>query len=247
VFQYVGYALSRNNSQQEQSSAERQVREQLAQVFSSYLDILSDNYPSVAREDLNKLGSIALPEAKIVERWRYKMTNILFMLIQLDMSTVKSIVANSNDIDEGIKSFIQKNGDEIFDNLAKEKRQMEMAKLKNLELSPLESVRKAGCMACHKIEGKLIGPAFSWMSFKYKNNKEQGKKEIIDQISNGGHGEWTRYTGGIFMPPSFKKLTEAQLNELADYILSIGPVSAFYGTHEKIKRSNADDEGYIEH
>jgi len=88
-----------------------------------------------------------------------------------------------------------------------------------------EFTKKAGCAMCHKIDGKLIGPAFAWVADKYKDDKEAGKKIIVDRIANGSSGQWIIYTGGIIMPPYRAQTTEAQRNELADYILELDPVA----------------------
>jgi cytochrome c len=87
-----------------------------------------------------------------------------------------------------------------------------------------EVARKAACTTCHKIEKKLIGPAFAWIAYKYKDDKEAGKQAIIDQIINGGQGKWIKYTGMIIMPPYGQTTTESQRNELADFILGLEPV-----------------------
>lgn len=92
--------------------------------------------------------------------------------------------------------------------------------------SPMpEIARKAGCLACHGIDGKIIGPAFTWVADKYKENRETGKKVIVDRIANGSKGQWIRQTGMIIMPPYASQTTEAQRNELADFILSLDPVA----------------------
>ena len=88
-----------------------------------------------------------------------------------------------------------------------------------------EVARKAACTTCHKIEKKLIGPAWAWIADKYRNDREAGKKAIIEQIINGSQGKWTRYTGAIIMPPYGSTTTEAQREELADFILNLEPVA----------------------
>ncbi len=85
--------------------------------------------------------------------------------------------------------------------------------------------RKASCTNCHKIEKKLIGPAFVWVADKYKDDKEAGRKAIIDQIINGGQGKWTKYTKGAVMPSYGSTTTEAQRDELADFILGLEPIA----------------------
>lgn len=88
-----------------------------------------------------------------------------------------------------------------------------------------EVATKAACITCHAIDRKVIGPAWDWVAYKYKDDKATGKKEIMDQIANGGKGRWTKYTGGIVMPPMKAQTTEAQREELADFILGLDPVA----------------------
>lgn len=95
-----------------------------------------------------------------------------------------------------------------------------------LSAAPMPEVaRKAACTTCHKVEKKLIGPAFAWVAYKYREDKEAGKKAIINQIINGGKGKWIRYTGMIIMPPYGQTTNEAQRNELADFIMNLEPVA----------------------
>lgn len=88
-----------------------------------------------------------------------------------------------------------------------------------------EVARQSGCLACHGIERKIIGPAFAWVADKYQGDKAAGKQAIIDKIVNGSSGQWIRYTGRIIMPPYGAQTTEAQRNELADFILSLDPIA----------------------
>lgn len=87
------------------------------------------------------------------------------------------------------------------------------------------SATKGACITCHAIDRKVIGPAWSWVAYKYKDDKETGKMEIMDQIANGGKGRWTKYTGGIIMPPMKAQTTEEERAELADFILNLDPVA----------------------
>lgn len=87
----------------------------------------------------------------------------------------------------------------------------------------LEFVKKAGCLICHDIDRKIVGPAFVWIAYKYKDDKETGKKTIVDRIAHGASGQWIRETGGVIMPPFGDRTTEAQREELADFILGLEP------------------------
>jgi cytochrome c len=88
-----------------------------------------------------------------------------------------------------------------------------------------ETAKKAGCTACHAVDKKVVGPAWAWVADKYKGDKTKGKEAILHQIVNGGKGLWTKYTGGVPMPPYGPRTTEAQRNELADFILSPQPMT----------------------
>ena len=88
-----------------------------------------------------------------------------------------------------------------------------------------DAAKKGGCLACHAIDKKVVGPAWAWVADKYKGDKAKGKAAIIHQIVNGGKGLWTKYTGGVPMPPYGPRTTEEQRNELADFILDLTPMA----------------------
>ncbi|MEO8164014.1 MAG: c-type cytochrome [Betaproteobacteria bacterium] len=70
------------------------------------------------------------------------------------------------------------------------------------------------CMACHAIDKKLVGPAYTEVAKKYKGNKE-AEAMLIKKVINGGGGVW----GTIPMPPNPVKEDEAKL--LVDWILAL--------------------------
>ena len=70
------------------------------------------------------------------------------------------------------------------------------------------------CLACHAIDKKLVGPAFTEVSKKYKGNKD-AEANLIKKVINGGGGVW----GTIPMPPNPVKEDEAKL--LVDWVLSL--------------------------
>jgi cytochrome c len=223
LFQAVSSAPLVGDAELQNAIAEKRARKKLNRVFSAYTDSLSNDYRAPGHQHTNKgqfndLGKVVLPEAKIVARWRDKRTGLLFFHIQIDLTAVKKIVANNQGIDPAIQSYLEKNGEDIFDRLLKGQYQKATK-----EPQPLETARQKGCLACHKIEGKLIGPAFSWIAYKYKDDKKNGKNAIVDSIINGSKNKWVM-SWGIPMPP-VKKITEAQCIELADYILSLDPIA----------------------
>ena len=70
------------------------------------------------------------------------------------------------------------------------------------------------CMACHAIDKKLVGPAYTEISKKYKGSKD-AEANLIKKVINGGGGVW----GTIPMPPNPVKEDEAKL--LVGWILSM--------------------------
>lgn len=73
---------------------------------------------------------------------------------------------------------------------------------------------KMGCLNCHQIDNKILGPAFKDVAKKYAG-KADGLAKVTHQITNGGMGQW----GPIPMPP-FKQLSSSEVNTLAEWVLS---------------------------
>lgn len=74
---------------------------------------------------------------------------------------------------------------------------------------------KYGCLSCHKVEVKVVGPAFKDVAAKYHNDPAALDK-IAQQIHNGGSGKW----GSAVMPPYKTIVSDAQVEMLGRWILS---------------------------
>ena len=70
-----------------------------------------------------------------------------------------------------------------------------------------------GCMACHAIDQKVVGPGFAEVAARYKG--KDGAAAVAAHIRQGGAGKW----GPVPMPP-FSQLSEADAAALANYVLS---------------------------
>jgi cytochrome c551/c552 len=73
-----------------------------------------------------------------------------------------------------------------------------------------------GCLSCHGVNVKIVGPAFHDIAVKYRNDPTAFAK-ISTQIHNGGAGKW----GSVLMPP-FPAVTDAQTKMLAEWIMAQG-------------------------
>jgi sulfite dehydrogenase len=71
-----------------------------------------------------------------------------------------------------------------------------------------------GCLSCHNVNMKIVGPAYKEIAAKYRGDGSALAK-ISEQIHKGGSGKW----GPVLMPP-FPGVTEAETKALADWILS---------------------------
>lgn len=77
--------------------------------------------------------------------------------------------------------------------------------------------KKNGCVACHAIDKKVVGPAWMDVAKKYKGDAGAEAK-LIAKVSKGGSGVW----GSASMPPidpSGKK--QETIKELVHFILTL--------------------------
>ena len=72
---------------------------------------------------------------------------------------------------------------------------------------------KHGCLGCHAVAAKLVGPAYRDVASKYAGDANAAAA-VAQSIRNGGSGKW----GEIPMPPQ-TQVTEAEAKKLARWIL----------------------------
>ena len=72
---------------------------------------------------------------------------------------------------------------------------------------------KHGCLGCHAVATKLVGPAYRDVAAKYAGDAT-ANKALAQSIRNGGAGKW----GEMPMPPQ-KQVSEADAKKLARWIL----------------------------
>ena len=85
-----------------------------------------------------------------------------------------------------------------------------------------ELVNKYGCMACHAIAGKKSAPGLAGIANKNIHLKgDNAKSVIINSIKNGSKGKYRRFASSAM--PSYKQLSDKEISNIADYILSLAP------------------------
>lgn len=76
-------------------------------------------------------------------------------------------------------------------------------------------LNKAGCMACHAKDKKLVGPSFKDVAAKYKGQADAPAK-LADKVRKGGSGSF----GPIPMSANGSdKINDADLKTVIDAIL----------------------------
>lgn len=86
--------------------------------------------------------------------------------------------------------------------------------------SGLDLARKNGCLACHSIDKKVVGPAWKDVAARYKNNT-QAKSLLVNKVKTGGKGNWTDVTGGAAMPPYSPRVSDADITALVEFVLAL--------------------------
>lgn len=81
-------------------------------------------------------------------------------------------------------------------------------------LDPHTLATKMGCLNCHNVDKKIIGPAYKDVAAKYANDPH-AMERVRQQILNGGSGKW-----GPVPMPAYKIMSDAQVDALAKWVLS---------------------------
>ncbi|MBL8309239.1 MAG: c-type cytochrome [Burkholderiales bacterium] len=82
--------------------------------------------------------------------------------------------------------------------------------------TPEESMTKAGCVACHAKEKKLVGPSYKDIAARYKGHAN-AVATLTDKVRKGGKGSF----GPIPMSPNPPdKISDAELKAAVEYILA---------------------------
>jgi cytochrome c len=78
-----------------------------------------------------------------------------------------------------------------------------------------ELAQGSGCMNCHMLDKKMVGPGLKDIAAKYKGDAGAATK-LAEKITKGSNGVW----GPIPMPPN-AGVSEANAKTLAQWILSL--------------------------
>jgi cytochrome c len=80
--------------------------------------------------------------------------------------------------------------------------------------NPEQLLQKFGCLACHAVDKKVIGPSYKEVAAKYAGDKN-ALEALEKKVKAGGAGVW----GQIPMPPH-PQIGDADLEAMVKYILA---------------------------
>ncbi|MCM8882032.1 MAG: c-type cytochrome [Candidatus Thiodiazotropha sp.] len=72
----------------------------------------------------------------------------------------------------------------------------------------------SGCMACHQIEMKVVGPSYKDVAAKYKGDAA-AVDMLVEKVKTGGSGTW----GEIPMPPN-GHVPEESIRAIVSWLLT---------------------------
>lgn len=134
LFHGVGSAAPMGDDSLQRATADDRARAEVARIFSSYLDVVSNDYQASAKSggnsvneeavsrQIKNLTKIDLAGAKIIARWKDPKTNNLWSICELDIKALKDTVGARQDMNENVQRYIQHHADNIFDRVSKEKK-----------------------------------------------------------------------------------------------------------------------------
>jgi cytochrome c len=76
--------------------------------------------------------------------------------------------------------------------------------------------QKSGCLACHSIDKKVLGPSYKDVAAKYKGDKTAEAK-LITKVKVGGSGVW----GPMPMPANSPQVKDADIKTVVQWILAM--------------------------
>ncbi|HNV87373.1 MAG TPA: c-type cytochrome [Methylotenera sp.] len=75
--------------------------------------------------------------------------------------------------------------------------------------------QKSGCLACHSVDKKVLGPSFKDVAAKYKGDKGAEAK-LVAKVKAGGSGVW----GPMPMPANSPQVKDEDIKTIVQWVLS---------------------------
>jgi cytochrome c len=79
-----------------------------------------------------------------------------------------------------------------------------------------ELAQKSGCLACHSVDKKVLGPSYKDVAAKYKGDKGAEAK-LVAKVKAGGSGTW----GPMPMPANSPQVKDEDIKSIVQWILAM--------------------------
>lgn len=84
-------------------------------------------------------------------------------------------------------------------------------------MADLELAKKSGCLACHSVNKKIVGPSWAAVGSRYRG-VAGAKVRLITKVKTGSKGVW----GSAPMPPYSPRVSDENIEKLVTFVLSLG-------------------------
>lgn len=82
-------------------------------------------------------------------------------------------------------------------------------------VSASDLAQSSGCMGCHQVAAKVVGPSYNEVAAKYKGDVA-ALEMLVKKVRNGGTGTW----GQVPMPPN-AHVSEANVRSIVEWVLAL--------------------------
>lgn len=82
------------------------------------------------------------------------------------------------------------------------------------EAAAIEIAKNNGCLSCHSAKEKIVGPAYSDVADKYRNDKD-AVANLVQSIQYGSKGKW-----GRIPMPAHPNMSAADIKTLAQWVMT---------------------------
>jgi len=126
----VAMAPAMGDESLQTSTADDRARAEVARVLSTYMDVASNDYAAATNNadnaqaisrQIKSATKVVLSGARIIAHWRDKRTNNIYALAELDMKQVKDTLKTVEGLNEDMRVYLDKHGDNIFDKIKETK------------------------------------------------------------------------------------------------------------------------------
>ncbi|HPB91900.1 MAG TPA: c-type cytochrome [Methylophilus sp.] len=76
--------------------------------------------------------------------------------------------------------------------------------------------QKSGCLACHGIDNKVMGPSYKDVAAKYKG-QAGAEAKLVEKVKKGGSGVW----GPMPMPANSPQVKDEDIKTIVKWVLSL--------------------------